>query len=75
VKTVYGWVVDWGAVQTSPHYTGLQRAPLRPRVTVDLFFSSREVFENLVHNGLKETLVPVVVDDSFDDLDFVPENY
>ena len=66
-KVVYGWVVIWNQL------TG------KPQVSVDLFFSSREKFEGLLmwsqESMDKEVLVPVVVPDDFDDLDYIPRDY
>jgi hypothetical protein len=74
-KTVYGWVVDWNDVTSTN--TGDRIIGKEPKVTIDLFFSSREKFNELVYlkHPEQEILVPCVVDDSFDELDFIPDNY
>ena len=45
MKIAYGWVVNWGDLSGRP---SLVKAP---RVTVDLFFSPREVFISSGHLG------------------------
>ena len=66
MKTVYGWVVDWGTYRT-------------PRVSIDLFFSSKEKFKELIGDTKvaadNRQLVPIKVPDDFDDLDCIPDNY
>lgn len=61
MKTVYGWVVVWP----------------NKRISIDLFFSSRGKFLELFvsDKAEKEQLVEVEVEDSFDDLDYIPDNY
>jgi len=61
MKTVYGWLVYWP----------------NGRISIDLFFSSKEVFLKLFISDLadKEQLVPIEVPISFDDLDYIPDNY
>lgn len=70
VKTVYGWVAVWPVKLNA-------WGRVAPNVTVDLFFSSREKFEELLgwSNMDKEILVPVEVPEEFEDLDYIPENY
>lgn len=71
-KIVFGWVVNWSEVTHDSE-------PKEPNVTCDLFFSSREKFESLVglkeEYARKEILVPFVVPDGFDDMDYIPDNY
>jgi hypothetical protein len=71
MKTVYGWVVFWPKMCTT-------------RVSVDLFFTSKESFKAEWNNtplaipgstADKEQLVPIQVPDDFDDLDYIPDNY
>ena len=71
MKIAYGWVVNWGDL------TGRPSLVKAPRVTVDLFFSSREKFLSLLctSDKEKEILVPINVPDDFDDWDYIPDNY
>lgn len=62
LKTVYLWVCDWGP-------------PCTPRISADLFFSSKERFYELWTQAPGEQLVPVQVPLEFDNLDYIPENY
>ena len=62
MKTVYGWVVDWGDKKY-------------PRLSVDLFFSSKEKFNELLGYSNEEQLVPVEVAEDFCDIDYIPDNY
>lgn len=72
-KTVYGWVANWSEV------TKGDQEIKPPNITVDLFFTSRQVFKELLgwsHElAAKEILVPVEVSDDFDDLDYIPRDY
>lgn len=73
MKTVYGWVVNWGAIVQGS-------TPVKPpNITVDLFFTSREKWEKLLgwskESMDKEILIPVEVPDNFDDLDYIPLDY
>ena len=64
-KTVFAWVVTWPEICT-------------PRVSIDLFFSSRSAFHAaLGREDYGEQLVPIEVPADFDDnmLDFIPEQY
>lgn len=69
MKTVYGWVVNWGDIRS----LGVRE----PNVTVDLFFTNRGTFQKLLGKtqAKDEILVPVRVPDDFRDLDFIPDNY
>ena len=64
MKKALLWVVDWQMNST-------------PRVSADLFFSSKEAFDKAIgyESGDKFQLVEVSVPDSFDYWDFIPENY
>jgi len=60
MKTVYGWLVEWPD----------------NRISIDLFFSSPEKFyELLPFSSEKEHLIKIEVKDTFDDLDYIPDNY
>lgn len=73
-KIVYGWVVDWNIRFDLPPET-------EPNVSIDLYFSSREKFKELLGWSLESTkeemerLLPCKVGADFDDLDYIPENY
>ena len=64
-KFVYGWFVDWG-----PNTKG-------SRYSIDLFFSSPSALTKCCSciDHTKEVFVKVEVDEDFDYLDFVPDNY
>lgn len=62
-KWVYGWLVP---------------DPFNPpRLTVDLFFSSEDAFKEAHPHpwSQNERLIFVEVEESFDTLDFIPDNY
>lgn len=65
MKTVYLWIADYGTA-VDPRF----------RYDASLFFSSREAFiKALGRDEPSEQLVPVQVVDTFDWLDFIPDNY
>ena len=63
MKTVYGWVVDWGKI--------MGRTSCK---SIDLLFSSKEKFNELLGSNAEE-LIPIRVPDDFDDLDYIPDDY
>jgi hypothetical protein len=66
MKTVYLWIADYGtAVHPNNQYD------------CSLFFSSREAFEKLYTGSdvAEQQLVAVRVVDTFDNLDYIPDNY
>ena len=62
MKTVYGWVAEW-------------QDPRGLRLSVDLFFSSVEKFNEVSHGMKDQQLVKIQVPDEFNQLDFIPDNY
>lgn len=63
MKKAYAWVAIWPE-------------GCNPRVSVDLFFSSKEEFnERLNCSPDGEQLIEVQVPDDFDDWDYIPDNY
>ena len=65
MKTAYLWIVAW-------------QKPNEPsqRISADLFFSSKDKFISLLgKQAFTEQLVPVKVPDTFDNWDFIPDNY
>lgn len=64
MKIAYLFIADFGPA-------------CHPRLSGDLFFSSRESFNRLYVGkfGPYDQLVEVRVPDDFDDWDFIPDNY
>lgn len=74
-KIAYAWVVDWNLF---PDKLGPDD---EPNLAIDLYFSSREKFIELLGWGAGESekeaerLVPINVGDNFDKWDFIPDTY
>ncbi len=64
MKTVYGWVVDWG-----------EGAPVHKRLEINLFFSSKEAFDKCYKYTHNYQLIPIEVAEDFNHLDFIPDTY
>lgn len=74
-RKVWGWVVNWNDIPNAAKPLA-EHYPKEPRITVDLFFSSKKKFKQVTgHSLVTETLVPLRVPHDFDQLDFVPDNY
>ncbi len=74
-KRAYAWIFNWGEVGFC--YKEPQSYPRSPEIGADLFFSSKEKFEELLGRSLdsKDMLFPIMVPDDFDNWDFIPDNY